>query len=62
MLLFATAGLGLIVGSLVTWWKQGRYRKLARQREQEILSLRSATVRTAANKDTTVPALSRPAA
>lgn len=62
VLLFAAAGLGLIVGSLVTWWKQGRYRKLARQREQEIQSLRSATVRTAANKDTTVPALSRPAA
>lgn len=63
VLLFATAALGLIVGSLVTWWKQGRYRKLARQREQEIVGLRSATaVRTAANKDTTVPALSRPAA
>ncbi|CAG1011512.1 MAG: DUF1049 domain-containing protein [Rhizobiaceae bacterium] len=62
VLLFAAAGLGLVVGGLVTWWKQGRYRKLARQREQEIQSLRSATVRTAANKDTTVPALSRPAA
>lgn len=62
VLLFATAGLGLIVGSLVTWWKQGRYRKLARQREQEIAGLRSASVRSAANKDTTVPALSRPAA
>lgn len=62
VLLFATAGLGLIVGSLVTWWKQGRHRKLARKREQEIQSLRSATVRTAANKDTTVATLSRPAA
>lgn len=62
VLLFAVAGLGLIVGSVVTWWKQGRHRRLARQREQEIQNLRNATVRAAANKDTTVPALSRPAA
>ena len=32
VLLFAALGLGMIVGSLATWLKQGRYRKLARQR------------------------------
>ena len=66
VLLFATLAFGLVVGSLVTWWKQGRYRKLARQREQELASLRGAATRPAANaaasKDAAVPALSRPAA
>lgn len=34
--LFAALALGLIVGSTATWFKQGRYRKLARQREAEL--------------------------
>ncbi len=33
--IFAALGIGLIVGSLATWLRQGRYRKLAR-RNQEI--------------------------
>ncbi len=33
---FAALALGLIVGSTATWFKQGRYRKLARQREAEL--------------------------
>ncbi len=35
VLLFAAIAIGMIVGSLATWVKQGRYRKLARQRSQE---------------------------
>lgn len=35
-LLFAALALGVIVGSIVTWVRQGRYRKLARVRGQEI--------------------------
>ena len=40
VLLFAALALGMIVGSLATWIKQGRYRKLARQRGQEAEMLR----------------------
>lgn len=42
VLLFAALALGLLVGGAVTWWKQGRYRRLARQREQELHGLRAA--------------------
>jgi len=34
--LFGALALGLVIGSVATWFKQGRYRKLARQREAEI--------------------------
>lgn len=34
--LFAALALGLVVGSLATWFKQARYRKLARQREADL--------------------------
>ena len=37
----------MIVGSAATWIKQGRYRKLARQRAQEVQSLRDAAIRAA---------------
>jgi hypothetical protein len=40
--LFAALGLGMIVGGLVTWIRQGRYRKLARQRRLEVEGLRQA--------------------
>ena len=33
VLLFAALALGLVIGSLATWFRQGRYRKAARQRE-----------------------------
>ena len=42
VLLFAALAVGLIIGSLTTWLKQGRYRKLARQRSQEAEVLRQA--------------------
>jgi uncharacterized integral membrane protein len=34
--LFGALALGLIVGSVATWFKQGHYRKLARRREAEL--------------------------
>ena len=46
VLLFAAIVLGMIVGSMATWVKQGRYRKLARQRSQEAEMLRQAAART----------------
>ena len=36
--LFGALALGLVIGSVATWFKQGRYRKLARQREAELAS------------------------
>lgn len=39
VLLFAALALGLVVGSVATWFRQGRYRKLARQREAELAAV-----------------------
>jgi uncharacterized integral membrane protein len=33
--LFGALALGLVIGSVATWFRQGRYRKLARQRVEE---------------------------
>ncbi|BCG85904.1 hypothetical protein MesoLj113c_20140 [Mesorhizobium sp. 113-3-9] len=44
--LFLALAIGMIVGSLATWVKQGRYRKLARQRGVEAENLRQAISRT----------------
>ena len=57
VLLFAAIALGMLIGSLATWVKQGRYRKLARQRSQEAEVLRQAAARTVAP---TAPQLPRP--
>ena len=45
VLIFAGIAIGMIVGGLATWVKQGRYRKLARQRSQEAEMLRQAAAR-----------------
>ncbi|MBD0413699.1 DUF1049 domain-containing protein [Oryzicola mucosus] len=42
VMLFLAIGLGMIVGSVATWLRQGRYRKLARQRGIEAEGLRQA--------------------
>lgn len=42
VLLFVALALGVILGGAVTWFKQGRYRKIARQRALEAESLRQA--------------------
>lgn len=39
--LFGALGLGMILGSVATWWKQGRYRKLARETSREVRQLRA---------------------
>jgi uncharacterized integral membrane protein len=61
VLLFAAVALGMIVGSLATWFKQGRYRKMARQRGQEADMLRQAAVRApGAQPSPQMPSLPRP--
>lgn len=42
ILLFAALAAGMIVGSMATWFKQGRYRKAARQRGLEAQAARDA--------------------
>lgn len=54
--LFAALVLGLIIGSFVTWLRQGRYRKLARQREADL----AAQTRPATAAVETRPALPQP--
>lgn len=38
--LFAAAGIGVLAGGFMTWLKQGRYRKLARERSKEAEAMR----------------------
>lgn len=49
VLLFAALVLGLIVGSVATWIRQGHYRRLARERGQEVRSLRNQPPQVSAN-------------
>jgi uncharacterized integral membrane protein len=37
--LFAALVAGLVIGSVATWFRQGRYRKLARQRQAELAAM-----------------------
>lgn len=63
VLLFAALAGGMVIGSLATWIKQGRYRKLARQRSQEAEALRKAAVPAKPRPATPVsPALPKPTA
>jgi uncharacterized integral membrane protein len=39
VMLFLALGVGLLIGSFATWWKQGRYRKDARAKAREVQSL-----------------------
>ena len=39
-LLFAAVAVGMVIGSAATWLKQGRYRKLARQKGHEAEALK----------------------
>lgn len=59
-LLFATLALGMVIGSLATWFKQGRYRKLARQRSIEVDAARASATRSSQSPATGAPALPRP--
>ena len=42
---FAAAILGIVAGSLVTWWSQGRHRRAARQARAETERLRQEAAR-----------------
>lgn len=57
--LFVALLVGVLIGSAATWIGQSRFRRLARQREQEVRSLRDAAIRVAPAKTAALP---RPAA
>jgi uncharacterized integral membrane protein len=54
-LLIAALALGMIIGSVATWFRQGRYRKLARQRAREAELLREAAPRPAGSNAPSLP-------
>ena len=60
VLLFIAVAVGMVIGSVATWFKQGRYRKMARQRAQEADALRQAAARTPATNAPHSVALPRP--
>lgn len=47
VLMFAALVFGLVIGGCATWLKQGYYRRLARERGQEIQRLRDSAARPA---------------
>jgi uncharacterized integral membrane protein len=58
--LFAAVAIGMVIGSLATWVRQGHYRKLARQRGAEAERLRS--IQKATPPTANAGALPKPAA
>lgn len=60
LLLFAAMAVGLVVGGAATWFRQGRYRKLARQRAIEAEALKQSQAQ-AARRAPAGPALPKPA-
>ena len=62
VLLFAALALGMILGSLATWFRQGRYRRIARQRGIEAEAARASAARAAKTPPSVsgAPALPRP--
>lgn len=47
-LMFAALAAGLLIGSMVTWLKQGRYRRMARHRDLEVKAAHARETRPAA--------------
>lgn len=47
VLLFVALAVGLVLGSIATWLRQGRYRKAARERASEVRALRDQAMRAA---------------
>jgi len=45
VLLFIALAIGLVLGSIATWIRQGRYRKAARERASEVRALRDQAMR-----------------
>ncbi len=63
--LFAALALGLVIGSVATWLRQGRYRKVARQREADRVAADKVSLASKANQPGhpgAGPALPRPSA
>jgi len=61
VLLFVAVALGMVLGSAATWFKQGRYRKIARQRSIEADAARASAARAAKSPPVSgAPALPRP--
>ncbi len=60
--MFLTLAVGVLLGSMATWWKQGHYRKVARQKTQEAQSLRDQVIRQSRPDQivTGAPALPKP--
>lgn len=54
--LFITLVIGMVLGSLATWWRQGRYRKQARQRGREVKELRAAETAKSTSSSTALAA------
>jgi uncharacterized integral membrane protein len=59
--LFLALVVGIMIGSLATWLRQGRYRKLARQRGVEAENLRQAIKRAPAAPQEQPPVVLPPA-
>lgn len=57
VMLFLALGLGVVIGSLTTWFKQGRYRRMARDGWREADKLRQSAARPATASS--APALPR---
>jgi uncharacterized integral membrane protein len=45
VLLFAALGIGMVIGSMATWFRQSRYRRIARQRGLEAQAARERDAR-----------------
>jgi uncharacterized integral membrane protein len=55
VLLFVTLAIGLVLGSVATWFRQGRNRKAARERASEVRALRDQAMRAAPPVQPTLP-------
>lgn len=56
VLLFIALAIGLVLGSMATWLRQGRYRRQAREKADEVRALRDQAMRVAPPQ----PTLPRP--
>ncbi|MEZ5839815.1 MAG: LapA family protein [Hyphomicrobiales bacterium] len=68
LVLFATLGIGIFIGGVATWFRQGKWRKVARERRFEVAKWRReadhfrATAKKAEAGNANTPALAAPGA
>ena len=55
--LFAALGVGMIIGSVATWFKQGRYRKSARENIRKVEELKEKKAAQPTSTSAALPAL-----